>query len=478
VSACGAAALLLVAGCAGTASGGAAAALTAVACEGRVPAGARCATLRVPENRARPGGREITLWTMILPALESTGAPDPVLFLAGGPGQAATSLAWFAAASGLRATRDIVLVDQRGTGESNGLDCRFYGPPDDPQSYFTPFLPPDKVRACRDELARRADLSQYTTAASVADLEAVRVALGREQVNLFGISYGTRLAMEYVRRHERRVRTVVLDGPVPPSLAMPQDFGRTAQASLDGVLAECLATAPCASAFPDIRRESREVFLRLQQAPATVVVAHPDSGIQGSVVLTRDHAAEAIRYMTYSSRAAADVPLVLHRAYAGDYRPLAEFLIRDRRTGVFEGLYLSITCTEDVPFLAPDAAERDADTYLGAYRVREQRAACAAWPRGDAPDWRGIPVTADVPVLLLSGALDPVTPPAHGAEIARTLRNSRHVTVPFAGHSRAGLAGLACVDAAVRTFVERADFSGVDAACASGVRRPGFSLPR
>ncbi|HET7694241.1 MAG TPA: alpha/beta fold hydrolase [Vicinamibacterales bacterium] len=415
---------------------------------------------------------------MTLPAEVPASAPDSVLFLAGGPGQAATSLASFAGASGLRRTRDIVLVDQRGTGGSNPLECRFYGPPEHPQSYFAPFLPLDQVRACREALASRADLSQYTTSASVADLEAVRDALGLDRVNLIGLSYGTRLAMEYLRRHERHVRAVVLDGPVPPSIAMPQDFGRLAQASVDGLLTECLAVPACASAFPEIRRESREVFRRLQDSPATVEVAHPDGGAAGRVVLTRDHAAEAIRYMTYVPRSAADVPLVLHRAYTGDHRPLADFLIRDRRTGGFDGLYLSITCAEDVPFLSGDAADRDRDTYLGFYRVREQRAACAEWPRGRAPDWRGVPVTSNVPVLLLTGALDPVTPPQHGAEIARTLRNSRQLSVPFAGHSRAGLAGLACVDAAVRTFVERADFTGLDPACLDSIARPAFSLPR
>ncbi|HEU4890433.1 MAG TPA: alpha/beta fold hydrolase [Vicinamibacterales bacterium] len=453
-------------------------ALTTVACEGRTPPGARCATLRVPENRADPERRTIALYTMTLPATGERATPDPVLFLAGGPGQAATSLAGLAEASGLRRSRDIVLADQRGTGRSNGLGCRFYGPPESPQSYFTPFLPLDKVRACRLELAERADLSQYTTEASVADLEALRAAMGRERLNLIGSSYGTRLAMEYVRRHETRVRTVILDGPVPPSVPMPQDFGRLAQASLDHLLEECVATPACNGAFPGIVSEARDVFLRLQRAPVTVTLAHPDGGVTAPVRLTRDHVAEAIRYMTYSSRSAGDVPLALHRAYSGDYRPIAEFLIRDRRDGMFDGLYLSITCTEDVPFLSEDAAARDAPTYLGAYRVREQQAACGEWPRGKAPASRGTPVTANVPVLILAGVLDPVTPPQHGVEIARTLANSRQLTIPFGGHSRAGLDGLECVTGAITAFVERGDFSGVDAACAGSVKRRAFATAR
>ena len=287
-----------------------------------------------------------------------------------------------AARFGLRRTRDIVLADQRGTGRSNGFECRFYGPPGDPQSYFQPFLPPDKVRVCRDELAVRADLTQYTTAASVEDLEEIRAALGFDRINVMGGSYGTRLAMEYVRKYEGRVRSVVLDGPVPTSVSMPEDFGMLAQQSLDALIDECAATPACAEAFPDIRAEARAVFERLKRGPVTALVAHPDGGRPAQVTLTRDHVGEAIRYMMYVSRFAGDVPRFIHEAARGNFEPIATFLIRHRVSGTFEGLYLAITCTEDVPFVSDGAEPRDEPTYLGSYRIREQRAACKDWPRG------------------------------------------------------------------------------------------------
>jgi pimeloyl-ACP methyl ester carboxylesterase len=211
----------------------------------------------------------------------------------------------------LREHRDIVLVDQRGTGGSNGLTCDFYGPPADPANYFEPFLPLSRVRECRDRLSAAADLTQYTTTNSVADLDDVRAAFGYERINLDGGSYGTRLALEYVRRHESRVRAVILEGVAPPDLHMPENFGITAQQALDALLDECVSVEPCATTFPSIRAETRAVFERLTEGPVRARVMSP-GGRPVEVVLRKEHVAEAIRYMTYSSHTAARVPLVLH----------------------------------------------------------------------------------------------------------------------------------------------------------------------
>jgi pimeloyl-ACP methyl ester carboxylesterase len=281
-----------------------------------------------------------------------------------------------------------------------------------------------------------------------------------------------------VRNYESRVRTVVLDGPVLWSVRMPEDFGRLAQRSLDALLDECAASAACAAAFPDIRAEVRAVFQRLERGPVTATIAHPAAGRPAQVTLTRDHVAEAIRYMLYGSHSAADVPLFLHRASEGDFSPIAGFLIRHRARGTFDGLYLSITCAEDVPFLSADAATRDELTFLGTYRIREQRAACQEWPRGATPESHGQPVAATVPVFIVSGMLDPVTPPQHGDEMARTLANSRHFKIPYGGHSRAGLTGLECLEAAKTRFVERGDFDGLDTGCPATITRPPFSTPQ
>jgi pimeloyl-ACP methyl ester carboxylesterase len=456
-----------------------AASLVQESCEPVNVPDARCYRLTVPENREIPKGRTIALRIIVLPASGRDRATDPIFFLAGGPGQAATGMLRDPSlVEELGQRRDLVFADQRGTGGSHALMCRFYGPPDDAQSYFDAFLPIEKVRACRATLEKEADLSQYTTAASVADLEEIRAALGAPQINLIGGSYGTRLAMEYVRRHEDRVRAVILESAVPPDTHVPEDFGRFFEHALNGLLNECAASPPCAGEFPAIRDEARTVFERLRSGLVTVTVVHPYTRQSSKVTLTRDHVSEAIRYMTYSSRDAARVPLYLHLAYNGDYSPIAQFLMQWRSDGMFEALYLSITCAEDVPFVAADSAERDDPTYLGGYRVRQQRAACAEWPRGAVPATHGQPVKAKTPVLITSGLLDPVTPAANGDEIAQTLTNSLHVRVPFSGHSPAGLAGVQCLADLKRAFIDRARTDGLDATCVSRISRPGFATAR
>src|SRR5687768_2355613 len=471
------AAVALLAGCRrGPAAAAVAGVLIEDACPAAADAPARCARLSVFENRGKKSGRLIPRRLVVLRATAGTPAPDPVFFLAGGPGQAATELIRPHSAGGLRADRDVVFVDQRGTGGSNSLSCEVYGPRGDLQSYFDQFLPPAKVRACREQLEQRADLVQYTTANSAEDLDEVRAALGYDRINLIGGSYGTRLAMEYVRRYEPHVRSVILDGAVATSVHMPERFGQLAQRALDALFDECEADPPCRAAFPSVRQEARTVFERLSAGPGRASVAHPSAFRRAEVVVTRENIAEAIRYMTYSSRHASRVPLYIHAAYEGNYAPIAEFLLRHRADGSFDGLYISITCTEDVPFVSPDAERHDEPTYLGAYRIREQRAACAEWRRGDAPDWLDRPVASNVPVLLISGALDPVTTAVEAAEVAANLPRALRVTVPSGGHTYAGLTGIECVDRLRNDFIARGSVDGLDTSCVSRISRPGFAV--
>jgi pimeloyl-ACP methyl ester carboxylesterase len=212
------------------------------------------------------------------------------------------------------------------------------------------------------------------------------------------------------------------------------------------------------------------VFERLARGAVTVRL----DGVPGDVTMTRDNVAEAVRYMTYSSRESSRVPLLLHRAHGGDFSGLAAFLRRYRTPGTFEALYLSITCAEDVPFLPADAATRDKDTYLGDYRVRQQQAACRDWPRGAAAPTHGTPVRSRVPVLITSGMLDPVTPPAFGDEVAQTLTDVLHLKVPSGAHGLRGLTGLDCLERIDRDFVDRGTTASLDVACVTKIRRAGF----
>ncbi len=438
----------------------------------------KCGTFVVWENRATraEGGRKIPLRIVMMPALDSAASPDPIVVLEGGPGQSNVASAAFLTNSPLRRRRAILLVDARGTGQSRALDCNFSGATGG--GGRTDFLPLDGVRACRDSLARIADLAQYTTPVVVEDLEEVFSALGLARVNLMGFSGGTRLALAFMRRYPTRVRSALLEGPVPLDARIPLTFAADAQDALDGVLQECLADSACGRRFPKVQAEFDSVVARLDRRPVHLPVRQSAGEAPRTVTVTRSAFAQVIRYMLYQPAATRMIPLVVHRAARGDFALIAERV----RTlgipgGVSYGFYLSNTCAEDVPwFDLDDAVARAADTYLGDYRVRQQRAACEGWPRGALPERHREPVRSEIPTLVLVGERDPVTPPRWGREVAQHLSLGRVLVVPDGGHSFAGLVGQGCLDRIRLEFIQDAAPAGIDVSCISEVRRPPFLL--
>jgi pimeloyl-ACP methyl ester carboxylesterase len=450
---------------------------------------AQCGNYEVYESRTSKKGRKIKLKILVLPATAKDRTSDPFVYFAGGPGSSATEdavgVAGFVAK--IREHRDLVFVDQRGTGGSNPLDCEFFNA-SNLQSYLGYFFPLEDVRKCREQLEPKADLTLYTTSIAADDLDEVRAALGYEQLNLFGGSYGTRAALVYLRRHPSHVRTITLSGVSPTNQSMPRDFPQDTERALQGILAECAADEMCNRAFPNLRTEARSVLEALLQSPVETEVRNPNlSGATSSdkrirVRLSRDLAAEAIRYMLYNPPPASQVPLFLHLAAQGDFVPLAEAAIRFRRLIVAtgsNGMYLSVTCAEDLPWIKPGEGERNAtNTFLGDYRLRQQREACALWPRAIVrPDY-GNPVKSSVPALILTGEWDPVTPPSNAEAVAKNLPNSLNLVVPHGAHGFGGLEGLDCIDRLLTEFVERGSAKELDTSCLKNIRRRGFILKR
>jgi pimeloyl-ACP methyl ester carboxylesterase len=442
---------------------------------------AKCGTLAVYENRATKKGRMISLNIVVLPATGEKREPDPLVYFAGGPGSAATedALGFAPEFAKLREHRDLLFVDQRGTGKSHPLNCEFYNP-NDMQSYLGYFMPLEDVRKCRPQLEANSDLKLYTTTIAMDDMDEVRAALGYEQINLFGGSYGTRAALTYLKRYPQRVRTATLQGVAPANLYMPSDFPVGNERALQGVIAECAADEACHKAFPNLKEEAQSVLAQLIKGPVEVEVQKPNSKETVKVKLSRDLAAEAIRYMLYSPRPASRVPLVIHRAAQGDFVMLAQTAIEYRINLVgsgSNGMYLSVTCAEDLPWIKPGEGERmAANTFLGDYRLRQQREACALWPRGEIERDFAEPVHADRPVLILTGEWDPVTPPSNGDAVAKTLTNSLHIVVPHGAHGLGGLENIDCILRIMTDFVERGTIKGLDTSCVKTIRRRGFAL--
>ncbi len=439
-----------------------------------IEADVRCGTYWVFEDRVRRQGRKIPLNVIVLPSKSASPAPDPVWFVSpGGPGTTNSDLAVRLWSAWWRDRRDVVLVDLRGTGGASRLDCELPGSDAHPEGYLSTLFPAAAIRACRQHLGEHVDLRFYNTMLAVDDLDEIRAALGYAKVNLWGGSWGTRAVFVYLRRHPQAVRTATMEGVAPPSLKNPLPHARSAQAALDLLFDECDRQPACHAAFPNIRAEMHSVVQRLQQAPADVTVRLPTTGAPVAVRLTWQEFAEALRVMTYYLPNVRRVPLLVHRAYLGDLTPFADAAIasnRGLRSRLRFGFLLSVTCTEDVSRILPGEIARETDgTYLGDSRVREEMAACDGWPRGALPADYGDPVRSDTPVFLLSGTLDPVSPPHFAAEAARYLPHSLHVVAPGAHVPRGP-----CIDSMERAFLEAGSVAPVDTSCIGSMTLPSF----
>lgn len=436
---------------------------------------ALCGTYQVWEDREARAGRKLSLKIVVLPALSAEPLPDPVVFLSGGPGAAATESARFWSKSVLRQERDFVYVDQRGTGRPDRLGCG--SPEDDLQSQLGEMFPLDAMRRCRDELAKKYDLTRYTVTAAVDDFDEIRGWLGYGKVNLVGTSYGTRTAQIYMRRYPQVVRTATLWGSVPMDEPVALSHAAWGQRSFDLVLGGCEKDPACRAKFPDVRKDFQTVMDRLEQGPVEVEAADPKTGKRSRVRLSRKVIADGIRVMLYSSKTGVMLPVLLRHAAAGDWTPLGRSVVASK-TGLDEilarGHFFSVTCAQDFPFINPEEIPaRTAGSFLEDERVSRHIAVCAIWPRARIDLAEREPVRSDLPVLLIHGDFDPVTPPDFGRRTARFLTNSLLLVDPYASHEDST---EMCTDAIANEFVRRGTVQGLDTSCLDRLKPVPFPL--
>jgi len=428
---------------------------------------ALCTTISVPEDRDRPQGRHVGLRVALLKARSSAPKPDALFYIAGGPGQASTEsfVQEGPAFDRIRSEHDVVLVDQRGTGGSNRLDC--------PEPASGLGQGDAAVTAAAADCLKQlpADPRFYTTTVAVQDLDEVRGMLGYPSVDLYGISYGTRVALQYLRAYPGRVRSVILDGVVPADLALGPDVSLDAQRALGLIFERCGTDTACHRAFPNLAADFAGLQHSLTAHPASVTLRDPLSGAPRSEILTWDKVAGAVRLMSYQSETASLLPLLIHQAGAEhDYAPLmgtALIFSGEIENSFAGGMAAAVLCTEDAPFLKVADSRALQGTYLGAYTVDTLQKSCRAWPRGVmAPDFKRA-VVSDKPVLLLSGEDDPITPPANAERAAKTLSNSLSLVVPGQGH---GNVFRGCLPRIAAEFVDAASVKGLDTACVKDAR--------
>jgi pimeloyl-ACP methyl ester carboxylesterase len=435
---------------------------------------AECGGLEVPENPAQPNGRKIRLNIARVPAQGRVAEPDPLFVFAGGPGQAATE-SWLIVAGALRKVnedRDIILIDQRGTGQSNALKC--------PQIELKEALSADwddleaQTRQCLDSLD--GDPRFYTTTIGMQDYDRVRAALGYEQINLFGVSYGTRAAQVYLRNFPDRVRTMVLDSVVPQDLALGTEHAIKLDQAIFRVLEACDLDDDCHSNFPGSAEKLRTLMRRLAEQPVGVTVPHPNTGAPFSLTFDRTVLAFALRFLTYGADTQAMLPLLVHEAATkNDFDRLASQMLitaAGLQDAISQGMELSVICSEDFPlFPAADAVPEDAQSLMGNLMLKSSGIQCAIWPSGDVPDNFHDPVESAVPALLLSGELDPVTPPEYADRVMAHLSDSRHLVAPGQGHS---VTGRGCLGDLVSEFIISGSSAELDTDCIENIKASPF----
>jgi pimeloyl-ACP methyl ester carboxylesterase len=426
---------------------------------------AQCGRFAVPEDPQAAAGRQIQLFVARIRAINERGRPDPLFLLAGGPGLAATT--FYAGVAPvferIHRDRDIILVDQRGTGGSNALNCPADSDPDAPD---TPAVLTQAARACLAMLAAHATVADYTTSIAVRDLDAVRAALGYQTINLYGGSYGTRVAQHYLRRYPQHVRTVILDGVVPPQMTLGASLAMDAQSALQRLFARCVADAACHARFGDPDQTFAVLLARLRSQAVPVEVPDPFTGEARKLSFDATDLGTVVRLSSYSTEESALLPLALDEAQTrANFRPLAGLLLQvthslDNLIAV--GMHNSVVCAEDVPAygIRPEDRAQLAQTYMGTAPLEGLEAICAQWPRGPVDTDFHQPLSSDRPVLLLSGSNDPVTPPAYAAQAARTLSNSLQVVVNGMSH---GQITAPCAARLLSRFIDSASTKGPDA---------------
>jgi pimeloyl-ACP methyl ester carboxylesterase len=439
---------------------------------------ALCGQYEVFEDRAAAAGRKIKLNLVVLPALSAQRAPDPIFYFAGGPGAAATYYADADFMMQLHRTRDVVLVDQRGTGQSNPLRCAIYGDGSDMSSYFVEGMTLEKVRACRAELEQRASLKLYTTSIAMADLDDVRAALGYDRVNVYGGSYGSTAALAYLQLYPQHVRTVTLTGVAPLDLKLPLSFGKGMEHALEHIFNACAADPQCHAAFPDVRKDFVAVLEQLDKGPVTFDTLNPVTRQRQTITMSRAMFMEHLRVMLYQPNILPLMPLLIHQMAQQDYSYFA-FLSSQVFHGIDEiiarGMQLSVICAEDMPFVTEEAIKRElTGTFYGDAHARLFTQVCTQWPRGDVPASFQAPFKSDVPVLLLSGEFDPVTPPEASNALLGGLSHGRQIIMRNATHN-----SYDCGERLARDFIERGTAQGLDTSCAEQIKREPFviSLP-
>lgn len=436
---------------------------------------AECAIWLRPLNYDDPDGEQIELFITRLTSTATEPAADAMTLINGGPGGSSIDMLvdFGPALQAITRERDLLVLDQRGTGRSSPMVCEGLS-----ETIETP-VPGQIEEVTRECMAKLPhDPRYFSTSVAVRDLEELRHALNYEQLSLYGVSYGTRVALHYLRRYPQAVRALVIDGVVPPSTVLGSNVAFNSDDTLHKLFAQCAENAHCGSQFPNLEAEFSELSKRLQDAAVPLTIAHPVTGVPTDLELTYEHFAIMVRLALYGPELRSLLPVIIHEATRkNNYIPIAANALRliDQLTSTMNyGMHNAVVCTEDAPFYDEHDVDMQAldETYLGSEMYTTLKTMCSVWPAGVLDQDFKQPVTSDVPTLILSGELDPITPPRYGDQVLPGLSNATHIIGKAQGH---GIIARGCIPKLILDFVEAASIDELDTTCVEHLgSRPFF----
>ncbi|QSX33621.1 alpha/beta fold hydrolase [Shewanella avicenniae] len=433
----------------------------------------QCGSVKVAENPNKPNGRKIQIHYVVIPAIKNLAPKEAVLGIAGGPGQSAiqSAAAFERMLSKARQHRDILLIDQRGTGQSNLLSCREQSLSDILKLSDDAFDTLEETRECKANLD--ADVSQYGSEQALHDFDVVRQHLGYEKLHLYGVSYGTRMAQLYMRHYPQVLKTVTLDGVVPMSQSVLVIGAAIARAQ-DLVITDCEQDSSCQHTYPKLRQEFDKVQASLSEYPVMEKTHHPVTGNTELLTLTRDKFLGALRLALYSPAVRSLLPFTIHQAYRKNYQPLLGLLaMQVGSLDMAMGMHAAVVCGEDWPRLTAAQRAEAEQSVMGQMMLKSLDESCPIWNIPAADKAFGAPISSDIPTLLLSGEKDPATPPAWADIAMAKLSHARHLISPYATHN---VAAQSCAGNLIADFISGDELASIDAECLNKDVRRGFYL--
>ncbi|MCC6617073.1 MAG: alpha/beta fold hydrolase [Anaerolineae bacterium] len=456
--------------------------------------GITCGYLIAPEDRDQPDGNRVRLHYAIYHALADEHKPDPVVFLDGGPGSDTLMQmpwAYYAIGAPLNADRDVIFFDQRGTGYSRpALDCPEYDAMrydllgEEISSEESRALIVDTLRSCHDRLeSRGVNVANYNSAENAADLDDLRELLGYDQWNLYGISYGTRLALTAMRDQPDGIRSVIIDSVLPLEASLYDDEPANLERALNTLFLGCTLDEECNAHYPRLGTVFYDTVARLNAEPGIVRITHPTTRAEYSVLVDGNQLIGLAFGALYSREWFQLLPEIIYDVRDGNYRLLGSTLqsILEDQEGFSMGMHFAVQCNEETPFVAPEnvAASLEASPILGGYFANEPNtgnmivSVCHSWTTVMPASEENAPVVSDIPTLVISGEYDPITPPSWGKMVADSLPNSFYYEIPGAGHGAS--VGDPCPESLLNAFLNDPT-SEPDSSCIADMPTPDFLI--